>query len=587
MDRNTFIKRVTDQLTEIKVPYLIANNTDVSITTTFNKQKEEEDDDTGVILYTALLFLNFEKNTVFAYEKAILNQRDISKDSNYGQIKVKNEDMDDSGILVASILGFVASVATSMGLLFEKTDDVSTASYPEGYIPIMAGIPNTHHVAETPKTNKFCINCGAKMEPGKRFCPACGADSQKSPIPQVIPVIPFVSKDTPPVFVNKQQPYVDPNTQGSKPKKKTPVWIIILIVILIIGILVVGGIFLVRGFFTIKPPSTSPVVTNGEPSGSTGSSVVSLGVQKTDLGNIMNGQYYFATDDYIFYSSFDIYDSAHIYRTNKDGTDLIPIFDGFGWSLVVIDNWLYFSGNQGAQIDGTYNIFRMRLDGSQVENINSNYCYGMFLYDTYLYYMKRSTDYMDKFSICRSSLDGSNETVIYPNGMNPVIYDNLLYYNDNLGNIFRSNPDGTEPQVLVSSVVNTYVLGNEKIIYIDFDFNINSCNLDGTNNKLIRNAQERLVQNINAYNDRIFFTEYKVDDYNYETSSFNYIVKSMGFDGSNEKQVFSSSSYGMYPNLVNNKLMLMDYVRNPDSGLMKATVKIMDLDGSNQSILDR
>ena len=37
-------------------------------------------------------------------------------------------------------------------------------------------------------------------------------------------------------------------------------------------------------------------------------------------------------------------------------------------------------------------------------------------------------------------------------------------------------------------------------------------------------------------------------------------------DGSDEKSVFSSVSYGIYINLVDNKLMMMDYTMNPLSG---------------------
>jgi hypothetical protein len=57
-------------------------------------------------------------------------------------------------------------------------------------------------------------------------------------------------------------------------------------------------------------------------------------------------------------------------------------------------------------------------------------------------------------------------------------------------------------------------------------------------------------------------------------------------DGSDEKTVFSSSSYGIYMNLVDNKLMLMDYALNA-SGVMSAVIKVMDLDGMNVDTLAR
>ncbi|MDD4493685.1 MAG: DUF2116 family Zn-ribbon domain-containing protein [Eubacteriales bacterium] len=379
------------------------------------------------------------------------------------------------------------------------------------------------------KHTNFCTNCGAKMKEGTWFCTECGM-------------------------------------QQKKQKRKTPVAVIILLAILIIGILITAGVMMGAD--------------------ETDSAVVSLGVQTSDLGNIMNGQYYFATDKYIFYSSFDVNDKAHIYSVKKDGTDHKAIFDGFGWSLVVIEDWLYFSGNQGAAIDGTYNIFRMKFDGSQLEKINDQYSYGMFLYGNYLYYMKSNSGNQSSLSICRSSLDGKNEEVLLPNGFAPIIYKNKLYYYDNQGNMYRTEPDGTKPQVLLTAAVKFYILSDDKIVYNDLSDNIYACDLDGGNNKLIRSSGGVPINTVNAYNGRIFFSEYDTN-FNYAAYGYNYTIKSCEMDGSDEESVFSSVSYGIYMNLVNKKLMMMDYAMNPSSNVMSAVVKVMDLDGSNTDILAR
>ena len=57
--------------------------------------------------------------------------------------------------------------------------------------------------------------------------------------------------------------------------------------------------------------------------------------------------------------------------------------------------------------------------------------------------------------------------------------------------------------------------------------------------------------------------------------------------GSDEKAIFSSTSYGIYMNIVNNKLMLMDYTKATDANVMSAIIKVMNLDGSNVQIMDR
>ncbi|MDD4543156.1 MAG: DUF5050 domain-containing protein, partial [Clostridia bacterium] len=226
------------------------------------------------------------------------------------------------------------------------------------------------------------------------------------------------------------------------------------------------------------------------------------------------------------------------------------------------------------------------LDGSSVERINNTYSYGMFLYDEYLYYMKMNTDYTDTFSICRSSLDGSNEEILFPYGSNPVVYDDLLYYFDNQGNMFRTKPDGLDPEVLITGEVGFYVLSNDKLIYKDFSSNIYTCDLDGGNKKLVRSSSGKSILTVNSYNERIYFVEYN-PEFNYSTYSWDYDAISMKMDGSDEKVIFSSSSYGMYMNIVDGKLMMMDYLMDPQTAIYYTYINIMNLDGTNLRVLER
>lgn len=336
-----------------------------------------------------------------------------------------------------------------------------------------------------------------------------------------------------------------------------------------------------------EEPTQSPQPSESNPKdANTDSAVVSSGVENSDLGNIMNGQYYFATDTQIFYSSFDENNKAHIYAAKKDGSELKPIFDGFGWSLVVIDNRLYFSGNAGEQIDGTYNVYRMNLDGSQVEKIIDKFSYGMFFYNQYLYYMRSNDTESTLMSICRASLDGTNEEVLFPNGYSPIIYQNKLYYIDNQGNMYQTEPDGSNPEVLLTAAVKSYALGSDRIFYNDFNHNIYSVKLDGSENTLVRPSSGMPIYAVNAYKDQIYFSEYDTN-FNYSKYGYNYTIKSCNLDGSHEKDLFSSTSYGIYTNLVNDQLMTLDYVLADTSGLMTAWIMTMNLDGSNPTKLLR
>ncbi len=586
MNRDSFIRQTAEQLARMNVPYKLNDTADIAISGTFIKK--EEDDDTAAILYTASIFYNPNDNTVYAYEKAVSNGVDISSDPSFSGVVVKKGDNEGTIISIGIILTTIAGIAASLGSVFKRTDNEQFAKYPNGYVP--------SSISQNMSGTGFCTNCGAKMPAGTRFCVNCGTDSKA---PSVSQAQPFVSNDVPPVYANinmNQKPnpaFINPNVQQFKPRRKVPIAVIAIASVLIIGALVTGGI-LIRNWILNKKPSDNINITNptassssgSNPSTESGSSVLSSGVKHSDLGNIMNGQYYFATDDYIFYSSYDENCKAHIYRVNKDGRGFKSIFNGFGWSLVVIEDWLYFSGNQGDAIDGTYNIYRMKLDGSSVERINNTYSYGMFLYGEYLYYMKRNADYTDAMSICRSLLNGTAEEVIAEYGNNPVMYGDMLYYYDRQGNMIRSNPDGSDIKVLLTAEVSFYVLSNDKLIYKDFSSNICVSDLSGENRKVIRTVQDKNIYTINAYDGRIYFVQYG-SDFNYSTYAWNYDAVSMKMDGTDEKIIFSSSSYGMYMNIVNGRLMMMDYVMNPATSLMTAYINSMKLDGSDLKVLTR
>ena len=120
------------------------------------------------------------------------------------------------------------------------------------------------------------------------------------------------------------------------------------------------------------------------------SSIVSDGVDNSDLGNIMSGQYYFDDGNTVYYSNFDDSFKAHIYEMDEKTGANKPIFDGFGWSLVPYKGYLYFSGNTGDMIDGTYRLFKLSLKDYTYEIINEDYCYNMSMYDGWLYFINRS-----------------------------------------------------------------------------------------------------------------------------------------------------------------------------------------------------
>ena len=316
------------------------------------------------------------------------------------------------------------------------------------------------------------------------------------------------------------------------------------------------------------------------------SSIVSEGVSRDDLGNIMNGQYYFDHGSEVFYSSFDTDGNAHIYKTSRSDGVTAPIFDGFGWSLVVVDDWLYFSGNEGAAIDNSYNLYRMKTDGTQRQKLNSGYCFNMFVYQDWLYYTKQITPGNEQYSIFRCLMDGSGETLVADDSHNAILYEKKLYYNDSNHNIYETDPDGSSPLSIVSGLAESFIIGNGRLIFFDADGNLYVSEIDGSSQTMIRPAGVNPITKINSYEDKIFITTFDghfLDDY----YAYHYWLSSLSFDGTLETEIYGGISYGTYVNIIDGSIYVMDYAIDQETEMMSAVAKRMAFNGSDITELPR
>lgn len=311
------------------------------------------------------------------------------------------------------------------------------------------------------------------------------------------------------------------------------------------------------------------------------SSLVSKGVKQDDLGNIANGQYYFDDGTNQYYSSFDKSSVAHIYKTNiKEGTTEI-IFDGFGWSFIINDGWLYFSGNAGAAIDGSYNLYRIKPDGSNLELLNDTFCYSMHFYDKWLYYIKKTSWDAPTSDIYRSSLNGENEELLVSDIKGQgIIYNKKLYFLGSDSLIYVANPDGKDKKQIISENVIAYVIGQEKIIFVDSSYNIKTAKTDGSDIKIVKNTDGKAISNVNSYNDTIFYVKYDSNLFDNAKYAYPYELYSIKFDGTNDKKIYESYSWGFYINAVKDKIYVLDYATDSTTQIITAVTKNMNFDGS-------
>lgn len=418
----------------------------------------------------------------------------------------------------------------------------------------------------------YCSSCGKKVEDNLKHCPLCGNLNPS-----------FVNSNQ----TNQQQTITQQN--NILPKKNNKALIIGIIGVLILTLLTIAIFFFLKvkiitwilafiiiAFFSViiilfskknKLISiislllisilicgdylfTNNILQNSEYGNIADeidelvilkSSLVSKGVNTEDLGNIMNGQYYFSDGENQYYSTFDENQHAHIYKSSDNGKSGIPIFDGFGWSLVVKNNWLYFSGNQGQLIDGTYNLYRIKTDGSGFETLNTGFCYDMNIYNKWLYYIKRPSMNSTESHVYRCELDGSNETLVVSGAVSYfIVFDDNLYYINNSTTLYKANPDGTLPMAISQETIDKFIIGNNKIIYGGSNGSIKTMDVNGSNVKDIRAAGSNAIGSINSYRDHIYYTEYDLD-FDYELYAYKYRIHSVDFNGNNDTQTYEGS----------------------------------------------
>lgn len=442
----------------------------------------------------------------------------------------------------------------------------------------------------------FCTECGKKLTKNAKFCPNCGKNLNEKEEPKR-------SKDS----SNRIFKYFKKLNLPFKGLIFTFAILILSVILLLIfkvnwiswvvssvifisiiilmfilpklNIIKVSGLLLILIIATttilIVDSKVTPTV-NDKKYGN--SSIVSKGVNTDDLGNIVNGQFYFVDGNTAFYSTFDISGSTHVYSRNLNTGDTKKIFDGFGWSFVVYNGWLYFSGNPGEKIDATYKLYRIKTDGSNLEMLNSNYTYNMYFYKGYIYYMRQADQDSEIATICRANLDGTNEEVIVQNtGYQSIIYENKLYYIDSSKYLNIADPDGKNSKQLFSEVVNQFVIGQGKILFVDSNSNIKKVNPDGSNIIVIRASDGNTVSRINSYKNKLFYSKY--GEYATDRMAYNYSIYSIDMSDGSDVLVYSGVSAGLWNNIVDGKLYVLDYAQDLSINKYIAITRNMDLNG--------
>lgn len=579
MSRQAIVSQITARWAQLGIPSQAGQGADLTVYNEFLDAQWR----TGSrkIVYEASVFIDEPAQTVLMWEKTTETGGGLSGGYDSGSSfqsgkslfrKIKSVQYGPDGrayeyeLDLGAIQKAVKEAAGLYGWKFKIVLSRAKAAYPAGYQAMHIPAPQMQQAA-------FCPRCGSRLGPDSRFCGSCG---QPVSAPATAPATQYQASSA--GFVPTKK----------KKSKKPVIFGLSAVALIVIAVVILTGLGNANEGKNGTESTTSPGSQQTGPVLPTeDSSVLSKGVNLDDLGNIMNGQYFFDDGDRQFYSSFDQSGAAHIYVNNKSTNTVTDIFDGFGWSLTLYDGWLYFSGNQGTAIDGTYNLFRIRPDGSEVEKLNNAYCFGMSIYQNYLYYIKRTDATTGSYAICRLKLDGSGEETLVPDFAGYcIIFENSLYYAGSDGILYKASPDGTQATALINGNVRQFIIGNGKVIYADFSGNIYVADISGQNSTMIRSAGSIALYSLNSSKDIIYYT--LLDQSKpHDQYAYDYELHRIGFDGGSDQLIYSSASYGTYVNVVNDLVFVLDYATDDSTGILTAVAISMDNLGGGVSALPR
>jgi uncharacterized protein YchJ len=181
-------------------------------------------------------------------------------------------------------------------------------------------------------------------------------------------------------------------------------------------------------------------------------------------GNISNLGLAAGQDDWIYYVNDT--DGYSIYKIRTDGSGRTKLNDDNSRYINVVGQWIYYVSYEGQgfiepsndypmPVSGipdnsrSYNIYRMRIDGSNREKLNSDNSRFLKVIEDWIYYNNQS----DGGSLCRIRTDGSDRSKLNSGESLYINIDGDWIYYMKWGescDIFRIRPDGSDENLVMA-----------------------------------------------------------------------------------------------------------------------------------------
>ena len=220
--------------------------------------------------------------------------------------------------------------------------------------------------------------------------------------------------------------------------------------------------------------------------------------------------------------SIDYIDNK-IFSVDIDGQDLVTLndneFSNDDYQIFVVNDLIYYIGED-------YNIYTMNLDGSGKKILSTNKTGFLAISEKYIIFNDYPTSQKVKIANNQSvenpeyvtyimNLDGTGIRTIDDTRLYSIILiGEYIYYTDADKNICKMRVDGKEKQVLIHTNAYNMNASNNKIYYLNYKDEANKdytvcifrCNLDGSNNELVKELQ-KYSQFLDIVNDNCIYMD--------------------------------------------------------------------------------
>lgn len=256
-------------------------------------------------------------------------------------------------------------------------------------------------------------------------------------------------------------------------------------------------------------------------------------------GNLYNMGLLCEYGDYIYFSNPS--DSFHLYRMEKDGTNIKKLNHDSSFSINIANGYVYYTrknkmGQSDFFLSGyAYGIYRFNIKNHEIIQLNDSLSEYICLSGNYIYFQEYSDDGLvfskvninDKKDYIR--LDSEGYTIA--NASKGNLYFSGINKNHNIHRLDTSNDKSS---VFVSGNYYQPSVVNDSIYLIDLEngYSLIKINLDTM--EKITLSDERCI-NYNVYEDYVFYQVENLDD-----SSKNGLFR-MKTDGSSNEAVISGN----------------------------------------------